>query len=166
MLTLTASAATWFLPFALPICIWVALNDMKHMKIPNTAVLALTVVFVVIGLFALETWSEYFWRYVHLIVVLVIGFVLNMIRAIGAGDAKFAAAMAPFVAFPDTGIFMILLAFSLIAALLLHRLARATPFVRRATPDWVSWTSKKFPMGTALGLSLATYLALGIANGS
>ena len=162
---MTVYAAKWFLPFAFPICVWVAWSDMKFMKIPNKAVLALMAVFFIVGFIALPL-SEYLWRLSHFVVILVIGFVLNMIRAIGAGDAKFAAAMAPLVAFPDTGTFLILLALSLVAALLLHRVARALPFVRAMSPDWVSWTSKKFPMGTALGLAMVVYLALGLVHGA
>ncbi len=42
--------ALWFLPFVLPIALWVAWSDMKFMKIPNKAVLALVAVFAVVGL--------------------------------------------------------------------------------------------------------------------
>ena len=95
-MAITAYAALWFLPFALPICIWVAWSDLKFMKIPNKAVLALTVVFLAIGLIVIPL-AEYPWRLVHLVVVLIVGFVMNIAGMIGAGDAKFAAAMAPFV---------------------------------------------------------------------
>ena len=95
-MAITAWSAIWFLPFALPISIWVAWNDMKFMKIPNKAVLSLMVVFVIIGLIALPL-AEMPWRLLQFVVVLAIGFGLNMIGSIGAGDAKFAAAMAPFV---------------------------------------------------------------------
>ena len=42
----------------------------------------------------------------------------------GAGDAKYAAAMAPFIALADAISFMLLLAGTIIAAFILHRLAR------------------------------------------
>ena len=38
---ITASSALWFLPFVLPICFYVAWSDMRAMRIPNNAVLAL-----------------------------------------------------------------------------------------------------------------------------
>jgi len=155
----SANAAMWFLPFAIPICIWVAYTDLKSMKILNIAVLALLVVYAVVGLIALPL-DAYLWRYLHLVVVLVIGFVLNMTGGFGAGDAKFAAVMAPFIAFGDAGKFMMLLALCLIACFILHRAARLVPAIRNMTPDWASWESRKFPMGTALGLSLVIYLAL------
>ena len=40
------------------------------------------------------------------------------------------------------------------------------PAVRRAVPDWESWTAEKFPMGLALGPGLALYLALAAALGA
>ncbi len=159
-MALTQVTALWFLPFVLPICIWVAWNDMKFMKIPNKAVVALFAVFVVVGLIALP-FEEYLWRMPHLVVILAIGFVANMAGLLGAGDAKFAAAMAPFIALGDAGLYMYLFAALLLVAFAGHRIFRAIPAVRRATPEWASWTSRKFPMGLALGGSLALYLLLG-----
>jgi len=158
-------AALWFLPFALPICIWVAWNDLKFMKIPNKAVLALMVVFVVIGIIVLP-FVDYSWRFVHFLVVLAIGFVLNMGGLIGAGDAKFAAAMAPFIPLDDVWFFAVRFGVVVIAAVITHRIFRKFPAIRARTGDWKSWTSKKFPMGLALGGSLAFYLALGVVQGS
>jgi prepilin peptidase CpaA len=149
-----------FLPFAFAIGIWVAWNDMKFMKIPNKAVLALMVVFVVTGLFALP-FVEYLWRYLHFVVVLVIGFVANMARLMGAGDAKFLAGMAPFFDRGDALSMMTIFAGVLLAAFATHRLFRAVPAMRRAFPDWQSWEHPKFPMGLALSGSLILYLVLG-----
>ena len=137
---------------------------MKHMKIPNKAVFALAAVFVVVGFIALP-FVDYSWRYLHLAIVLVIGFALNMGGLVGAGDAKFAAAMAPFVALGDLTLFLVLFGAAVLLAFVLHRLARSIPAIRRRSADWVSWTSNKFPMGTALGTSLAVYLALGAIYG-
>jgi len=163
-MALSAYAALWFLPFALPICIWVAWSDLKFMKIPNKAVVALTVVFLVIGFFVIP--EGYYWRLAHLVVVLVVGFVMNMAGMIGAGDAKFAAAMAPFVPLGDLRLFLVLFAAIMVAAFITHRVFRRIPAVTNRTPDWVSWTSRKFPMGLALGGSLGFYLALGVAQGA
>ena len=52
-LQITSAEALWFLPFVLPICLWVAYSDLSAMRIRNQAVMALAVVFLVIGLFAL-----------------------------------------------------------------------------------------------------------------
>lgn len=159
MITTTAAQALWFLPFVLPVCLWVAWSDMAFMKIPNTAVLALTGIFAVIGLIALPL-PDYGWRWLHLVVVLVIGFLLTTAGAMGAGDAKFGAAMAPFIAAPDWRLFLVVFSITLLAAFAAHRLARAIPVLRGMAPQWASWSHKKFPMGLALAGSLLVYLGL------
>jgi len=163
-MALGSTTALWFLPFALPICLWAAWSDLKFMKIPNKAVLALFLVFVLIGPFALPL-AEYPWRFAHVAVVLVAGFVMNLGGLLGAGDAKFAAAMAAFVPLADLRIFLILFAAVLLAAFATHRAARALPRLRAATADWKSWGAKDFPMGLALGGALIFYLALGLVQG-
>lgn len=166
---LKAPAALVVLPFVLPIAVWVAWSDMKTMRIPNRAVMALLAVFAVAGLVALplEDWA---WRWVHFAAVLVLGFALSSLRMMGAGDAKFAAAMAPFVALADLGNFLFLFAGVTIAAFAAHRLVRRMPAVRRAAPDWESWTRSDFPMGLALASALVVYLvvsgALGLISSS
>jgi len=165
MMATSAYAALWFLPFVLPVCIWVAWNDMKFMKIPNKAVGALLVIFLVVGLIALPL-PQYGWRIVHFAAVLAIGFVLNMAGSIGAGDAKFAAAMAPFVAFGDIRNILVLFAAVLLAAFFTHRMFGLIPAFRRLTPDWKSWAENDFPMGLALGGTLAFYLIGGALFGA
>ncbi len=156
----TWTTAAWFLPFVIPIVIWVSWSDMATMKIPNKAVIALLLVFAVIGLVALP-FTEYLWRWAHFAVVLVITFVLNMVRVLGAGDAKFAAAMAPFIALADWYPFMFLLGATIIAAFIVHRTAKATA-IRQMVPNWESWTRKEFPMGMALAPSLVFYLLIAL----
>lgn len=152
--------AIWFLPAALPVCLWVAWTDMKYMKIPNRAVLTLTALFAVIGLVALPI-DVYLVRWLQLGVVLAIGFVMATAGLVGAGDAKFAAAMAPFIAREDALFFAFLFTATLMAALVTHRVARRIPALRRAFADWESWErGNDFPMGLALGGALAMYLAL------
>lgn len=157
MIHTSAATALWFLPFALPIAIWVAWSDMKFMRIPNKAVLALTAVFLVVGLAALplEVWA---WRWTHLLVVLAIGFVANLAGVIGAGDAKFAAAMAPFFPTADLRLVLALFAAAIVGAFISHRAARSIGPVRAMTADWASWTHKDFPMGLALSGTLIFYL--------
>lgn len=156
------AAAAILLPFALAIGLWVSWSDMKFMKIPNKAVLALAGVWLAGGLLAvaltplpLATWG---WGWALAAGVLAFGFVINSIGLIGAGDAKFAAAMAPFFVGGDVRLILALLAACLLGAFAAHRLARAVPAIRRASPDWVSWTHHKFPMGLALAGTLIFYL--------
>lgn len=162
---MSASSALWFLPFVAPICFWVAWNDMKFMKIPNKAVLALVGVFAIVGPLALP-FDDYLWNWLHLVVILAIGFVVATLGLVGAGDAKFAAAMAPFIMLSDALLFGLLFSGVVLGAFVTHRTARAIPAVVRATPDWESWhRGKDFPMGLALGGALAIYLVLAALGG-
>lgn len=161
---LTASAALWFAPLVLPICFLVAWNDMAHMKIPNVMVMTLVGVYVVIGLLALPL-SVYLWGFAYLVGALLVGIVLNYAGAMGAGDAKFIAAAAPFVQISDLKLILLIFCASLLGAFAAHRLAKYTP-LHRLVPDWKSWgTGARFPMGLALGSTLAIYLILGIFLG-
>jgi prepilin peptidase CpaA len=149
-LSLTFTEALWFLPLALPICVWVALTDLREMRIPNVAVLALLAVFLGAGLMVMPL-GDYGFRLLQLVVVLIAGFIITSLGLAGAGDSKFAAAMAPFIAPGDYLFFLMLFSMVLIAAWITHRGAGRVPAVRRATAEWASWEAGKlFPMGVAL----------------
>lgn len=159
-LALTAKQAAWFLPFVAPLCIYVAWNDLRAMKIPTWSTDALALVFVVVGFFLMPFWPDYALRYAHFAIMLVVGLLLNAGGILGAGDSKFIASAAPFIAVDDIGFVMMLLATCLLAGYMIHRLARAIPAVRNLVPDWQSWSEKKrFPMGFPLGGALIFYLA-------
>lgn len=144
---------------ALPICGWVCWTDLKLMKIPNRAVMALALVFLVVGFLTFPPMA-FALRWINLPVVLLIGFVLNAVANVGAGDAKFAAAAAPFFAPVHLPLILPLFAAFLLGAFAAHRVLRAIPAVRALTPDWVSWTRKDFPMGLALVGTFLAYLTL------
>ncbi|TMM55235.1 prepilin peptidase [Sulfitobacter sabulilitoris] len=164
-MAITALSAWWFLPFVLPLCLYVTFTDLARMKITNQAVIALAVVFAVVGLVALP-FDLYLWRLAQLAIMLVLGIVLNAAGTMGAGDAKFIAAGAPYVALADLRLVLSLLAASLLAAVITHRIAKHTP-LRRVAPHWRSWDQgKKFPMGLALGATLSIYLGLGAIFGA
>lgn len=163
-MAIDATQAMWFLPFVLPICLYVAFTDMAQMKITNPAVILLALIFVVIGFF-LMPFNAYLWRLAALLIVLVVGVILNGAGVMGAGDAKFAAVAAPFIALGDLRLLMALFAATLLAAALAHKGVKHTP-LRRLAPHWVSWERKKFPMGLALGPALAIYLILGSLYGA
>lgn len=154
---ISSSAALWLLPFCLPIAIWVAWSDMKFMKIPNKAVVTMAAVWAVIGYFAFPL-AQYGWGWALLGIVLAIGFVSSALGLVGAGDAKFAAAMAPVFTTANPVLVLALFCACLLGAFATHRLARMIPAVRRATADWESWTRKDFPMGLALSGTLIFYL--------
>lgn len=164
MIAQSANAALWLMIFAAPVAFWVVWSDLRAMRIPNKAVVALIGVYAVVGLLALPlpVWG---WSWVNFVVVLIVGFVLSLTGGFGAGDAKFAAAMAPFVALGDLQLFLVLLAAVVVSSFLAHRLLRQIPAVRRATPEWESWQRREFPMGLALGPSLIFYLGLATLYG-
>lgn len=157
MTGLSTTAALVFLPFAIAVGIWVSWSDMKFMKIPNKACMVLLVVFVVLGPMLLP-FKEFLWALAIAAMVLVAGFIANQINLMGAGDAKFAAVMAPFFAFGDIRFILGLYAACLLGAFASHRLARLIPAIRNATTEWASWTHKDFPMGLALSGTLIFYL--------
>lgn len=146
----------WFLPLTIPIAIWVAWSDMKFMKIPNKAVMALAGVWFLLG-WLVAGLTVWLWGLALLAIVLVIGFLLATGGLVGAGDAKFAAAMAPFFTGADLRLVLVLFTACLLGAFAAHRILRAIPAVRRATSDWESWTHRKFPMGLALTGTLIFY---------
>ncbi|MDZ4312766.1 MAG: prepilin peptidase [Cypionkella sp.] len=150
-------AALVFLPFATAIAIWVSWNDMKFMKIPNKAGLAMLILWLVLGLIMVP-FKLWLWGWALAACVLVAGFILNAGGAVGAGDAKFAAAMAPVFIHADIRFMLGLFAACLLGAFASHRLARLIPAFRTATLDWQSWTHKDFPMGLALSGTLIFYL--------
>lgn len=151
-------SSLWFLVPALPISIWVSWSDLKFMKIPNKASIALLVGFLILGPFILSL-PEFGWRLVQGFVVLVVGFLLNAGGLIGGGDAKFAAALAPFVAFQDSALFLFILAAMSISALLLHRIVGRISALKSHFQGWLSWEEHgDFPMGLALAGALLYYL--------
>jgi prepilin peptidase CpaA len=154
-----AQALLWFLPFTLPIAIWVAWSDMKFMKIPNKAVLALLVVYLVVGLIVFPL-KVYGWGWALAGIMLMAGFIATSAGLMGAGDAKFAAAMAPFFATADMRLVFALFAACLLGAFASHRAMKRVPPYRSAAADWESWTHKAFPMGLALAGTLIFYPVL------
>ncbi|MEL6957971.1 MAG: prepilin peptidase [Pseudomonadota bacterium] len=161
----TAPQSVAFLIFVAPLCLYVAWNDLRAMKIPTWSTDALAIVFVVVG-FVLTmmgefTWAEYGWRYVHFIVVLIAAMIANAVGAMGAGDSKFLASAAPFVALSDAGFVFMLLAIGMFVGFFVHRAARSIKPIRNLVPDWQSWEDKRrFPMGFPMGVVLIVYLAI------
>jgi len=163
-LQITATQAAWFLPFVLPICIWVIWTDLSSMRISNAANLALVGVFLTIGLIALPL-QDYPWRLLNLVIVLLIGILANAGGLMGAGDSKFIAAAAPFIDPGDLVPLFIIFSVNLLACLATHWLVKKSA-LRQLAPNWVSWTrAGKFPMGFALGSTMVIYLGLGTIYG-
>lgn len=167
---LTQAQALIFLPLVLPIALWAVYTDLTELKIRNICVISLLAGFVVLGPFALDL-GDYAWRFAHVGVVLVIGFLLSIAGILGAGDAKFAAAMAPFVALSDGLLVLLIVTTSAFVFMIVHQIAKRIPAVVNATPHWASWdtgrrsvTKQAFPYGIGLSTGLVVYIALGLAG--
>ncbi|WP_210530191.1 prepilin peptidase [Rubellimicrobium arenae] len=160
--------AIWFLLGTTPVLAWAALSDLSRLKIPNRAVLMLAGLFLIGGLMLLplRSWTIEDWgtRWPQLIVVLLVGMALHGAGLLGAGDAKLAAVIMPFVAPLDLVLFLRLCAVVFLLAWGLHTAARWSLGPRLA-PGWVSWSSgPRFPMGIALGGALISYLLMAAAG--
>ena len=154
----SSTGALILLPFVLPIAVWAALSDLKRMKIPNAAVLAMAAVWPALGWLAVP-FQSWLWGFALMAIVLVVGYLIYLTRTFGAGDAKFAAAIAPFFVGADYAWVMGLIAACLIGALITHKILKHIPLVRRMTPDWISWTQRRyFPLGFALSGIIVIYL--------
>lgn len=154
---MTAASAMWFLPAIVPLAIYIAWNDMRSMKITNASVLAMVIVYAVIGPFAFGL-EVYAWQWLHLPVTLAVCMVLWMMRVMGGGDAKIIAAMSPFFIVPDLLLITQIFAASLIGALAVHSLFRFTA-LKNIAPEWKSWTAGRyFPKGLPLSMTLLFYL--------
>nr|WP_241741147.1 prepilin peptidase [Gemmobacter straminiformis] len=157
----TLWTALWFLLPVVPISIWVSWSDLRSMKIPNKAVLATAAAYLVIGPIALP-FTMWLWGWALGAGVLVAGFIATSAGFVGAGDSKFAAAMAPFFIGGDARFILALFAGCLLAAFATHRIFGRIPAFRRATADWESWTHKDFPMGLALSGTFVFYFVLAL----
>lgn len=153
-----------FFVLTLPFAFWAAWSDLRDMKIRNRMNLALFAVFLVSGLLLLPL-GDYLTRLGIAAAALVVGFVLNAIGKLGGGDAKFIAAFIPFIDPGRFSAFLMVLAMCLLAAVVVHRVAKRIPAITRATPHWVSWTRKSyFPMGLGLAPGFSLTLAIEAFN--
>jgi prepilin peptidase CpaA len=160
---ITPTGALILLVPVLPIAIWAAVSDMRRMKIPNRAVLAMAAVWPALGWLAVPTWAAWFWGFAIMAIVLVALYLLYTTGTFGAGDAKYAAAMSGIFVGTQVAPFLVLVFCAMIGALILHRAARSVPAIRRRTPDWISWEQRRyFPFGLALSGIVVFYLVAAI----
>jgi prepilin peptidase CpaA len=147
----------------LPIAIWAAVSDLKRMKIPNASVLAMAAVWPLLGWYVSPTLTVWAWGFALMAIVFVAGFLLYLTGTFGAGDAKFAAAMAGLFVGGNIGEILLIIFVCMVGSLVIHRLLRSLPVVRNATPNWESWTKKRyFPFGLALSAIVIFYLLAAI----
>ena len=153
----------------LPVTVWVIYTDVTEMKIKNLAVLAMLAIFLVAGPFLMPL-GEYGTRWLHFAVVLVIGYLLSATLGFGAGDMKYAAAVAPYVPVADLRQLAALFVLWTFALLVMFWAARRSDALRTAAPGWVWLTATsaeaggarklKTPFGVALAPTVTTYFFL------
>lgn len=159
---MTAQAAYWFLPPVFFLAIFISWNDMRDMKITNNTVIAVMVVYALIGPFAFG-FPLYFWQWLHFPIALAVCMALWALRLMGGGDAKLIAAMAPYFVMADLPIILRVFAASLIAGLIVHSLFRLTP-LKAPVAEWKSWQAGRyFPKGFPLSMTLLSYLLIAAA---
>ena len=159
MFTLDPTAALWFAIATAPLTAFVCWTDLAKMLIYNKTVLLLIAVFFCIAPFVLP-WHVIAWQALYALIALVIVFFLTSFGILGAGDSKFIAAAALYIMPSDWPMVALLLAATAIAAVIIHRSARALG-AANLTPEWESWArAKDFPFGLALGPTLSFYLIL------
>ncbi len=155
-----------FFTAALPLSLYAGLSDLRTMTIPNWVSIALIVAFLLIAPFVLP-FETVLWRIGAGAAMLAVGFVLNAVGVMGGGDAKYLAAITPYISFSTVADFMFIFSISLLATLLLHRIAMRIGFIRRATDGWASWEAgRNFPMGISIAAGIIVYLGLKLFNGA
>lgn len=161
MISLAPATAYLVLLIAvLPVAAWVCWSDLSRMLIRNYAVYTLAAIWIVVG-FLVVPFDAWAWRFANAGVVFAVGYLLFVLANFGGGDVKFATAAAPFFRVSDASWVLVMLAAFMLAALVAHRLMRAVPGVRAATPDWVSWSrTAHVPVGLSLAGTLVAYLAI------
>ena len=160
---ITSTGALILLVPVLPIAIWAATSDMKRMKIPNKAVLAMAAVWPLLGWLAVPTWTAWFWGFAIMAIVLVALYLMYTTGTFGAGDAKYGAAMSGMFVGTSITWLLLLIASCMVGAVIVHRFMRGIPAVRRMTPDWESWVQRRyFPFGLALSGIVVFYLVAAI----
>ena len=147
------------------LCAW---YDLKALRIPNWLVLGVVGVFLVTGPLGLE-FDVFIWRLVQGAVVLAIGFGLFSVGFVGGGDAKMAAALAPFVAAAD--LLSVVLVYAAVSLALIMGLRLAMQMTRHRTTGWMAVDQyarpareRVFPMGLIFAITIVVYLLAGAAQ--
>lgn len=143
-------------------CFYAAWSDLAFMKIPNWLSLYVIAAYLVSMPFLVPL-DDMGMRLTIALAVLVIGFVLNVAGVIGAGDAKFGAALMLFVhpAIDHVTFFMQVLGMMALAGVVTHRLFYRIAPARRIGAEWQSWQEvKNFPFGLSIAASMLFYLVI------
>jgi prepilin peptidase CpaA len=143
-----------------PLMLYVIYSDLKTMKIPNKAVLAVFAVFLATASWGLP-FDTFLWRLLAGLIAFVIGYFVYMASGgnIGGGDVKLLAALVPFV--PLDGVLFVLGVFALssLALILFHQAVRIG--FRKRTTGWKTFDQAVYvPLGVALGFTMILFLGM------
>ena len=156
-----AQAAFWYLIVMVPIWLYVAWDDVAHLKIRNKVVILIAAIFVITGPFLMPL-ADYAWQVGQGIAVLLVVFLLYGLRLMGGGDAKFIAAASLYMHRSDVGLIFLIFGITFMVGWAVHRIMKGT-IGPKLFPDWASWTSgKRFPMGLPMGGWVCIYLYLSL----
>ncbi len=152
----------------LPLMGLMAWSDLKVLKIPNWLVLAVFAVFLICGLWGLPP-EVFVWRLGHGAIVLLIGFIVFAVGGIGGGDAKMAAALAPFVVPAEIMPFLALYAVTTLFLMAVLRIVQQ--FARHEETGWLAIDQlqkppreRVFPMGLIFAVTVVIYLGVHTIN--
>lgn len=135
------------------------LSDLRFMRIPNYLSLIGIAAF-----FALLSWSlpfeETLWRVGTAAACLVIGFVLFVIRVMGAGDVKIMSVLMLFVPTDQLAPFMLMFSGAMVLGIV--AVVSSRKFLESADASWAFLRNeKRLPMGLSIGLAGIAQLIVG-----
>ncbi|MEM7241037.1 MAG: prepilin peptidase [Pseudomonadota bacterium] len=163
---MTGTAATVYFFLTLPILFYIVFTDLRYMRIFNWTNIALFVLFFIPAFFFFDI-QTIAWQLGIAAIVLVIGYLLNLIGLIGGGDAKFLPAATPYIMlseFNETMQLLFIFVITSFSVLIGHRALLLIPGFRNMVAEWVSWNKPKFggrsavPYGLILAGTLSGYL--------
>ena len=145
-----------------PLLLLTVFFDLKYFRIPNLLVLAILAVFLA-GVAPFLSMDELYRRGLLAIIVLGVGFVLALVRALGAGDVKTLAVFVLFLEDYELASALIALALASLVGLIIIKVMRPMVLRKNYEPitEWQCWhDSQHFPFGFALAGAL--FMVIGI----
>lgn len=163
----STAALTFAVVALLPLMIATAWWDLKWLRIPNWIVLAVFAVFLATGIWGLA-WDVFLWRLLYAVVTLLIGFAIFSTGLIGGGDAKMAAALAPFIGGHD--VVRMLVIYAVITLVLVLVLRLVMHFARHRETGWAAVDQmhrpakeRSFPMGLIFAFTVLAHFGAELA---
>lgn len=155
----------WIFLFALLPFIWIAAyTDLHSMLLKNWMTATVALLFLPLGL-ALLPFDEFIYRLGIMFAVGVVLTFMGLLKAFGMGDAKYIAALTPYIAPEDYFSVLLVLSFTNLFALGLIGAASRIAAVRALTPHWKSWSAKHLPMGLSISATALFYFSFRALGG-